>query len=389
MKIAGPTTTKANPGLQGNRPRRHRTHVFIMIIKMLDNEMNQNEVMLPRALDSLAMPFESASSSSMMPEIPKGGLLVRVCYAGACYSEGMLRRKEIRPTLPGLEISGVVQDVCASLPNGNFSTGDKVVLYPDENLVDSGYSEYLAVEDVQNCLQIPENIPLEVAAMLPGGALSAYSALLKAKPHVEKLQEVKSCVNVLVVGAGGLGLWAVKLAQFLVGPHSNNIRLFVADNSIDKLLTAQDHGCYDIIHWNEEDHEQYIIERTLDACRGGVDVIVDFVSSPRTMQRSLKILNREGLILVGGNTMSEVSINLNSLAAKQQSIVGIPKGSFAQLRDLVTAVSEGAVTPPTYTVYPAEDAAQVFDDLARCRITGRAILCFGNLTNDHAMVNNN
>lgn len=99
-------------------------------------------------------------------------------------------------------------------------------------------------------------------------------------------------MNVLVVGAGGHGLWAVKLSQYLIGPYANNIRLFVADNSIDKLLTAQDHGCYDIIHWNEEDHEQYIIERTLDACRGGVDVIIDFVSSPRTMQRSLKILNR-------------------------------------------------------------------------------------------------
>ncbi|XP_069132836.1 quinone oxidoreductase-like isoform X2 [Argopecten irradians] len=356
---------------------------------MLDNEVNQNEMLVPRAIDSLAMPFEHASSSSMMPEIPKGGLLVRVCYAGACYSEGILRKKQIRPTLPGLEVSGVVQDVCASLPNSNFTTGDKVVLYPDEEMANSGYTEYIAVDDVQNCLQIPENIPLEVAAMLPGGALSAYSALLKAKPHVEKLKEVKSCVNVLVVGAGGLGLWAVKLAQFLVGNMSNDIRLFVADNSIDKLLTAQDHGCFDIIHWNEEDHEQYIIERTLDACRGGVDVVVDFVSSPRTMQRSMKILNREGLILVGGNTMSEVSINLNTLAAKQQSIVGIPKGSLAQLQELVTAVSEGFVTPPTYTVYPSGEATQVFDDLARCRITGRAILCFGNLTTDHHPVTNN
>lgn len=96
----------------------------------------------------------------------------------------------------------------------------------------------------------------------------------------------------LVVGAGGLGLWTLRLALLLMGANCQNVRLFVADNSIDKLLTAQDHGCYDIVHWNEEDHEQYIIERTLDACRGGVDVIIDFVSSPRTMQRSLKVLNR-------------------------------------------------------------------------------------------------
>ena len=101
-----------------------------------------------------------------------------------------------------------------------------------------------------------------------------------------------ACVNVLVVGGGGLGLWTIRLAQHLLGSLSSSVRLFVADNSIDKLLSAQDHGCYDIIHWNEEDHEQYIVERTLDACRGGVDIIVDYVSSPRTMKRSLKVLNR-------------------------------------------------------------------------------------------------
>lgn len=106
-----------------------------------------------------------------------------------------------------------------------------------------------------------------------------------------------ACVNVLVVGAGGLGLWAVRLAQNFIGANTS-IRLFVADNSIDKLLTAQDHGCYDIIHWNEEDHEQYIVERTLDACRGGVDVVIDFVSSRRTMNRSLKVLNRVGTVVI-------------------------------------------------------------------------------------------
>ena len=101
-----------------------------------------------------------------------------------------------------------------------------------------------------------------------------------------------ACVNVLIVGAGGLGLWVLKLAQYMIGESNTNIRLFVADNSIDKLINAEDEGCCDIIHWCEEDHEQYITERTLESCRGGVDVVVDFVSSPRTMMRALKVLNR-------------------------------------------------------------------------------------------------
>lgn len=102
-----------------------------------------------------------------------------------------MKRKDLHPILPGMEIAGEVQDVCPSLPNRNFSTGDKVILFLDDDFAESGYQEYIAVDDTDKCLQIPGSIPLEVAAMLPGSALSAYSAVMKAIPHIEKLQEVK------------------------------------------------------------------------------------------------------------------------------------------------------------------------------------------------------
>ena len=59
---------------------------------------------------------------------------------------------------------------------------------------------------------------------------------------------------------------------------------------------------------------------------------------------------QEGLILVGGNSRTEVSISLNALSAKQQSIVGIPKGTIEQLLDLVSFVSEGKVSVLAFVV---------------------------------------
>ena len=49
--------------------------------------------------------------------------------------------------------------------------------------------------------------------------------------------------------------------------------------------------------------------------------------------------------------MAEVSINLNTLAAKQQSIVGIPRGTVDQVRELVEAVADRKVTIWTFSSY--------------------------------------
>uniref|UniRef100_A0A0B6ZCK1 Enoyl reductase (ER) domain-containing protein n=1 Tax=Arion vulgaris TaxID=1028688 RepID=A0A0B6ZCK1_9EUPU len=327
-----------------------------------------------------------ANSSMPVPETPSSGLTVKVNYVGANFDERQTRRK-FTPKFPGNEIAGTIHSVGSSLPNSNYTVGDKVIIIPDEAIINTGYTEYIPIEDPSNVIQVPNSVPLEVAAMLPGGALTAYAAVSCARHHIEKLLKVKSCINVLIVGAGGLGLWTIKLAKYLLDNDCSSVRIFLADNSIDKLLTAQDHGCYDIIHWNEEDHEQYIHERTLDSCRGGVDVIIDYVGSHRSMQRSLKVLNREGVILVGGNSTSETNISLNALAAKQQSIVGIPKGNVNQLIELLNAVADKQLEVPQYKVAPVEDAMQIYEDLAECRLTGRVVFKYGSQSSEQEVDN--
>lgn len=328
-----------------------------------------------------------AQSSLPIPETPTNGLLVKIDYAGACQADGPVRRKQIRPKFPGNEIAGTVHEIGSCLPNCNFTVGDRVLVVQDQNNTATGYAEYIPVQDSSRVIQIPNSVPLEVAAMLPGEALSAYAAVNAAKPHIDKLRKVKSNVNVMVVGGGTLGLWTLKLAQYLLGRDCSSVRMFVADNSIERLLTAQEHGCADIIYWNEEDHEEYLVERTLDSCRGGVDVVIDYVGSQRSMQRSLKVLNREGLILVGGNSATETYFPLNALAVKQQSLSGIPCGNLNQLMELLNAVAENKLSVPQHQVFPVEDQQQVFQDICEGRFTGRAIFKFGSQTSSHTVDN--
>lgn len=63
-------------------------------------------------------------------------------------------------------------------------------------------------------------------------------------------------INVFIVGVGGMGLWVVRLVNYMLFQFSQiNIKLFVLDNSIDKFLIVLDYNCYDVIYWNEEDYE--------------------------------------------------------------------------------------------------------------------------------------
>ena len=46
------------------------------------------------------------------------------------------------------------------------------------------FSEYVVVKDLKNLIAMPASLPLEVAAILPSGGLSAYAAVCRARPFV-------------------------------------------------------------------------------------------------------------------------------------------------------------------------------------------------------------
>jgi len=39
-------------------------------------------------------------------------------------------------------------------------------------------------------------------------------------------------INLLIVGAGGLGLWTLKVAEYYLGANQSRVRLTVADTSV-------------------------------------------------------------------------------------------------------------------------------------------------------------
>ncbi|KAF6028020.1 hypothetical protein EB796_013667 [Bugula neritina] len=324
------------------------------------------------------------SKNEPLPELPASCIRLRVCFAGVCSPDTQRRRNSVRnkglmdtSLFPGYEISGIVDEIGPDV-NTKLRCGDKVLLYQEEDIgFDNGYTEYVIIKNPENAIPLPDDISLEIGALLPNGGLTAYTACLRARPYIQDCEQRKGKCNLLVVGAGGLGLWATIMASHLTGPVGTcdrNVKVIVADTNSEKLTVAKKHGCYSVVHWPRDCYEEQVIERTKDVCPDGIDVVIDFVSSPRTISRATKFLNERGVLVVGGNSQHTVEMNISELAKKEQVVIGVRKGTREELLHLIQLVSTGMISVPEFNTFKLDEADQVFQGLSDCSIHGRAIL---------------
>lgn len=211
-----------------------------------------------------------------VPEPPPKGARVLVVYAGACYTrnrdpsysaslsnvsnlsaelaeiakEGPIEPQQMPPInppsispahyglrdgalFPGFEVAGVIESLGSDLDEKcGFAVGQRVILYPFDD-APAGYSELMVVPDLKYLIPIPDDLPLAVAAMLPTGALLAMNTVLSAHKllnHLFTERGPKGLCRILIVGTGGLALWAVRIAaqHFYHSDCHDHIKITVA-----------------------------------------------------------------------------------------------------------------------------------------------------------------
>ncbi|XP_073847208.1 death resistor Adh domain containing target isoform X2 [Musca autumnalis] len=288
---------------------------------------------------------------------------------------------------PGFEVAGVIESLGSGINDTNncgLHIGQRVIVYPFDE-APAGYAELLVVPDLKYVVPIPDSLPLCVGAMLPTGALLAMNAVLKAEEVVRELlkkrtpEDANKKCRLLIVGTGGLALWAVRIASYYYASTGadKHINITVASLRDEGFRLATEIENVSVVQWNECLYEPQLIERTKDVCGGNVDVVIDFGTTSRSLHRSMHCLGKGGVVLISDEVAEKLMPKFARLSVEyQQEIIAINSGSVEQLKELVKMVADKKIEPPPHSVFPCEQAAEVIQKLCSSEIPGRAILRF-------------
>jgi uncharacterized zinc-type alcohol dehydrogenase-like protein len=281
-------------------------------------------------------------------------VLIEIKYAGICHSDIHTVRGEwgpqSYPLVPGHEIAGIVTEVgpevtrhavgdrvgvgCMVNSCGrctNCTAGDEQycldgmvgtygVTDRDGTITQGGYSSHIVVTE-DFVLGIPEGIDLDVAAPLLCAGITTFSPLHRWGAGPGK--------KVAVVGLGGLGHMAVKIA------HAMGAEVTVLSQSLrkqeDGLRLGADH------YYATSDEE------TFTDLAGSFDLIVNTVSAPIDVSAHLGLLTVGGTMVNVGAPAEPLPVNAGALIGGRRSFAGSMIGGIAETQQMLDFCAEHGI----------------------------------------------
>jgi uncharacterized zinc-type alcohol dehydrogenase-like protein len=284
-------------------------------------------------------------------DVGSNDVLIEIQYAGICHSDIHTVNGDWGPqpfpVVPGHEIVGLVAEVghgvtrhqvgdrvgvgcmvnscreCANCRNGDeqYCLDGMVPTYAgtdrDGTTTQGGYSTHVVV-DADFVLSVPDAIDAAAAAPLLCAGITTYSPLRRWSAGPGK--------KVAVVGLGGLGHLAVKLA------HAMGAEVTVLSQSLKK----QEDG----LRLGADDYHATSDPDTFTQLAGRFDLIVNTVSAKIDVDAYLGLLAVDGTLVNVGAPAEPLSLNVFSLIGARRSYAGSMIGGIAQTQEMLDFCAE-------------------------------------------------
>jgi D-arabinose 1-dehydrogenase-like Zn-dependent alcohol dehydrogenase len=223
--------------------------------------------------------------------------------------------------------------------------------------VGGGYASHVMIPDPKYLIDYGK-IPPALAATYMCSGLTAYGALKKVPPLGPK-------DDVLVVGAGGLGMMAIQFAKEMFGKGP-----LVADIDAGRLQAAMGAGAKAV--YNTTDPEA--LKQLMADTEGGALASIDFVGSESSFGFANQSVRRGGRVVVVGLFGGGMSMPIPMFPFRAITIGGSYVGSLAEAEAMMELVRAGKVDPIPVKEVPLSSANQVLEDLKGGKVIGRVVL---------------
>ena len=285
-------------------------------------------------------------------DVGEGDVRIEILYCGVCHSDLHTARNEWRntlyPSVPGHEIVGRVAEVgkgvkrfkvddlvgvgcmvdsCLRCPSCNegleqycengFTGTYNGPAYGGENTY-GGYSETIVVKE-HFVLRMPKQDNLAACAPLLCAGITTYSPL--------RHWGVKADHKVGVVGLGGLGHMAIKLA------HAMGAHVVLFSRSPGKREDALRLGAQEMVLSTDPD--------AMARHANSFDFILNTVAAPHKLDDYLNLLKRDGtMTLVGAPDHPHPSPDVFSLIFKRRTLAGSLIGGIPETQEMLDFCAE-------------------------------------------------
>jgi len=276
-------------------------------------------------------------------------VLVRVKAAGICHSDAHYRAGKSRvhplPLTLGHEVAGVVE-ICGDDVK-NFRPGERVCIHylatcgactycrqETEQFCtavemigkyrDGGYAEFILMP-ARSVFKLPDEIPFDHGAIMMCSSATSLHALNKAR--------IKSGETVAVFGVGGLGFSAIQIARALGARE-----VFAVDIQPRKLELAKQIGAIPIDAGKVD-----AVEAIRDLTHGrGVDVALELIGLPLTMQQAVRSLAILGRAALAGITEKDFEVSpYHELINREAEIIGVSDHLASEIPTLFNMARSG------------------------------------------------
>ncbi len=281
---------------------------------------------------------------------------IEIKYAGICHSDIHTARGDWGPVnyplVPGHEIAGIVIQVGSDVTK--FAVGDRVGVgcmvdscgqcvncnHGEEqyclhgmtgtygaidkygHYTQGGYSTHIVVTEAF-VVSIPEGIELDAAAPLLCAGITTYSPLRRWGAAPGK--------KIAVIGLGGLGHMAVKLA------HAMGAEVTVLSQSLKKQEDGLRLGADYFYATNDP--------VTFQQLAGAFDLILNTVSAEIDLNAFLSLLAVDGTLVNVGAPAEPLSVQVFSLIQNRRSFAGSMIGGIRETQEMLDFCAEHRITP--------------------------------------------